>query len=79
MSGRRLHIRQANGQLLVRTGGGFEDLLSVLAKLPAPAAQAPAEGPAKAGAALLASGAVAPEAGATTEAVPAAAGQLLTA
>jgi hypothetical protein len=43
MGGRRIHIREVNGRLLVRTGGGYEELLSALAKLPwSPAAAAAA-------------------------------------
>ena len=33
-AGKRLAIKEANGQLLVRTGGGYEDLLAAVAKLP---------------------------------------------
>jgi hypothetical protein len=33
-AGKRLYVREVNGHLLVRTGGGYEDLMSVLAKLP---------------------------------------------
>lgn len=36
-AGKRLHLREVNGQLLVRTGGGYEELLCALAKLPAAA------------------------------------------
>jgi hypothetical protein len=32
--GKKLHVREANGHLLVRTGGGYEELLTALAKLP---------------------------------------------
>jgi hypothetical protein len=33
--GRLMHLRQlATGQLLVRTGGGFDDLIALLEKLP---------------------------------------------
>jgi len=40
-AGKRLHLREANGHLLVRTGGGYEELMSVLAKLPLSAAACP--------------------------------------
>lgn len=35
-AGRKLHVRMLNGNLLVRTGGGYQDLLDALGKLPAP-------------------------------------------
>lgn len=35
-AGRKLHVRILNGNLLVRTGGGYQDLLDALGKLPAP-------------------------------------------
>jgi hypothetical protein len=34
-AGRKLHVRILNGNLLVRTGGGYQDLLDALGKLPA--------------------------------------------
>lgn len=33
-AGKKLHVREANGHLLVRTGGGYEELLAALGKLP---------------------------------------------
>jgi hypothetical protein len=33
-AGKKLHVREVNGHLLVRTGGGYEELLTALAKLP---------------------------------------------
>ena len=56
-AGKKLHVREANGHLLVRTGGGYEELLTALGKLPwggigaaaAAAAAAGAAGPASPG------------------------------
>jgi hypothetical protein len=41
-AGRKLHVRILNGNLLVRTGGGYQDLLDALGKLPAPSSSTPA-------------------------------------
>lgn len=45
VAGKRLALKEANGQLFVRTGGGYEELVSVLAKLPAAPAGAGGAGP----------------------------------
>jgi hypothetical protein len=39
VSGRQLHLKQQNGALLARVGGGYQELWACLAKMVVPGAQ----------------------------------------